>query len=117
MSHSNSHEYPTKWVVCPKCRGKGTIVNPSIDGNGIPAEQFQEDLDFYEDYMSGMFDITCPHCKGRTTVSVPDFDLCSDDERVAAEEHVQEQEDEERQRQEDLRIRWYEDGCPEYPYR
>lgn len=53
-----------KFIVCPRCRGNGEIVNPEVDGNGISAEQFDDDLDFRENYFSGVYDVACPCCNG-----------------------------------------------------
>lgn len=52
------------WVICFTCRGDGHVVNPSIDGCGLSAEDFHEDPDFAEDYMSGAYDIVCRTCGG-----------------------------------------------------
>lgn len=67
---------PAKYIVCPRCGGKGTHTNPNIDGNGLT----QSDLDeagpeFLEDYMSGVYDITCVKCQGMRVVLVPDDEL------------------------------------------
>ena len=56
------------WILCPVCEGEGKTVNPEIDSNGLTSEDFAEDPDFAEAYMSGAYDITCKACKGRTTV-------------------------------------------------
>ncbi len=61
-----------EWVVCDLCRGKGAVVNPSIDAGGLTAEDFAEDPDFMEGYLSGMYDIQCPRCAGRTTIPYPE---------------------------------------------
>jgi hypothetical protein len=55
---------PFRWEVCDLCDGEGKVVNPSIDANGLTAE------DFAEDYFRGRYDITCPQCRGRTTIPV-----------------------------------------------
>ena len=34
--------FPAKYVVCPRCHGAGTHVNPAIDGNGIGSEEMAE---------------------------------------------------------------------------
>ena len=61
------------WTLCPLCRGKGTVVNPSLDAGGLDMDGWRgEDPDFVEDYLSGAYDITCPQCLGRTTVAVCD---------------------------------------------
>ena len=48
-------ELPMKRVVCGTCRGTGSHVNPSIDCNGITAEEFAEDPEFAEAYFGGMW--------------------------------------------------------------
>ena len=58
-------EIRVKLEVCITCRGRGVIVNPSIDGNGLSREDFEQDPDFMEEYMSGVYDIQCPECHGR----------------------------------------------------
>jgi len=65
-------ELPAKYEVCDRCRGKGTHVNPNIDGNGLTAEDFAEDPDFKEDYFSGVYDVTCQECEGLRVVPVLD---------------------------------------------
>jgi hypothetical protein len=65
-------EVPIKFEVCPTCNGKGTHVNPSIDSNGLTAEDFAEDPDFREDYFSGRYDQTCNECHGERVV--PEID-------------------------------------------
>ncbi len=66
-------EVPAKFEVCDRCEGRGKHTNPSIDGNGIPAEDFHEDPDFMEDYLSGVYDVACYECKGQRVVKVPDY--------------------------------------------
>ncbi len=66
-------QMPAKRVVCPVCDGEGTHVNPSIDGNGITADEMQElGDDFREDYMRGVYDVRCEQCNGERVVLVPD---------------------------------------------
>ena len=65
-------EGPFEWVVCDLCDGRRTVVNPSIDASGLSAEDFAEDPDFAEQYMSGAFDIPCPRCGGRSTIPSPE---------------------------------------------
>jgi hypothetical protein len=60
-----------KYEVCSTCRGTGTTVNPSIDGNGISPEQFAEDPEFEEAYFAGRYDIVCPDCNGMRVELVP----------------------------------------------
>ena len=56
------------WIVCPVCEGNGTTVNPDIDGNGLSADDFNDDPDFREDYANGVYDIQCRCCKGLRVV-------------------------------------------------
>ena len=52
------------WMICPACRGEGSCVNPSIDSHGLSQEDFDQDPDFAENYMSGVYDICCQACDG-----------------------------------------------------
>lgn len=70
-------EIPFRWGVCPTCDGKGSHVNPSIDANGLTAEDFYDDPDFAEDYSSGLYDVPCYECGGRRVV--PEIDLPEND--------------------------------------
>ena len=67
---------PVRRIVCPTCDGTGTHVNPSIDGNGISAEDFANDPDFAESYFGGHFDVRCHECDGRNVIEVIDEDAC-----------------------------------------
>lgn len=61
----------TRFAVCPTCEGRGSIVNPAVDGNGISAEEMAElGDDFREDYLSGTYDVRCPECGGNRVVPV-----------------------------------------------
>ncbi len=67
-----THVLPHRFEVCPCCEGKGSRVNPAVDGHGISPEEFAEDPDFEEAYFSGRYDITCDECQGLRVVMVPD---------------------------------------------
>ncbi len=69
-------EVPFKYEVCGICDGKGTHVNPSVDCDGLTAEDFAEDPGFLEDYMSGCFDQTCNACGGKRVEAIMDRDNC-----------------------------------------
>ncbi len=69
--------FPAKFEVCSRCSGNGSIVNPSIDGNGISQEQFNEDPEFEEAYFAGAYDIPCPHCEGKRVEPVIDISACT----------------------------------------
>ncbi len=76
-------EIPTKFVVCDRCRGSGTHVNPAIDGHGISPDEFRDDPDFEEAYFRGDYDVPCYECKGNRVVTVPDGAKLSKEERAA----------------------------------
>ena len=77
-------ELPSKFVVCFRCNGKGTHVNPAVDGNGLSQEDFDEaGPDFREDYMAGVYDVSCYECKGQHVLEVPDPQKLTPDQRVA----------------------------------
>lgn len=68
----NEISLKARYEVCPRCEGKGTHVNPSIDGHGISAQEFAEDPQFKEDYFNGVYDVPCYDCKGLRVVPVVD---------------------------------------------
>lgn len=53
---------PARFEVCPRCQGEGSHVNPAVDGNGLTAEDFDQDPDFHDDYMAGAYDVPCEQC-------------------------------------------------------
>lgn len=53
--------------VCSICRGRGRMVNPSIDCGGLTREDF-DDPDFAEDYRAGRYNVTCSGCGGLRVV-------------------------------------------------
>jgi hypothetical protein len=58
-----------RYAVCPRCEGRGSHVNPAVDGNGITAEEMDElGEDFREDYLSGVYDVRCEECGGNRVV-------------------------------------------------
>lgn len=57
-----------QFAVCPTCEGRGSHVNPSIDSQGLSAEDFAEDPDFEEAYFSGAYDMPCSECHGQRVV-------------------------------------------------
>ena len=59
---------PAVYKVCPTCDGCGSHVNPSIDDQGLTAEDFSEDPDFKEEYMCGIYDVPCYECQGLRVV-------------------------------------------------
>ena len=79
-------EVPIKFEVCGTCQGKGTHVNPSIDCNGLTAEDFAEDPDFAEDYFSGRYDQTCNECGGERVVAVINEEGVDEETRALLDE-------------------------------
>ena len=65
---------PAVYVVCLKCKGTGKHVNPSVDGDGLTAEDFAEDPDFAESYLCGTYDVTCERCVGKRVNLEVDFE-------------------------------------------
>lgn len=76
-------ELPTTMEVCHTCEGKGTTVNPAIDGHGISSEEFAEDPDFAEAYFRGDYDVQCRTCGGRNVVPEVDWSRMSAEHRRA----------------------------------
>lgn len=104
---------PATREVCDTCRGRGHIVNPAVDGNGLTREDF-EDEDFREGYFGGRYDITCPECHGANVVKVPDVAACTTP-RLKAELALYERDQENHARwdAEDRYTRWAEGGYRE----
>jgi hypothetical protein len=75
------HELPARLEVCPRCRGKGSHVNPSIDGHGITQEERERDWsdDEWDGYLRGDYDVNCYECDGLRVVAVVDRDSCDPD--------------------------------------
>lgn len=86
-------EVPIKFEVCGTCQGKGTHVNPSIDCNGLTAEDFAEDPDFREDYFSGRYDQTCNECGGERVVPVINEEGVNDETRALLDKVTKQIED------------------------
>lgn len=76
-----SYSLPASYEVCHKCDGKGTHVNPAVDGHGISREEFDEDPEFREAYMSGVYDITCQHCEGLRVIPVINEEKLTDEQK------------------------------------
>lgn len=84
---------PSKYEVCWSCEGKGSMVNPAIDGNGISPEEFHDDPGFAEEYFSGVYDIVCPKCKGQRVIEEVDVENLPDHLRNRVEKHLQDEAD------------------------
>lgn len=111
---SEVYVLPHKYIVCPNCEGEGSTVNPSIDGSGISADEFLEDPSFYEDYMSGVYDITCRVCKGKRVIKAIDSDNLNDKEKEIFSLYQKQEEEERRYRKEcedEFRMQELMSGC------
>lgn len=78
-----------KWIICPACKGEGRCVNPNIDSNGLTRDDFAEDPDFAEDYLSGAYDVTCAACGGAGKIEKGHLKVLAEhaaDRRLAAME-------------------------------
>jgi hypothetical protein len=93
-----------KYVVCETCEGRGKHVNPSIDGNGLTSEDFAEDPEFREEYMSGRYDVTCYECKGERVVLDLDRDNVEASLLARIDSMLEEREDDERERAAERRM-------------
>ena len=65
-------QVPVTYEVCTTCNGRGTHVNPSVDCNGLTAQDFADDPDLMESYMSGVYDVACYGCGGKRVQPVLD---------------------------------------------
>ena len=69
----------SRYEICPHCRGEGSYVNPSIDGNGITESEMAElGDDFWEDYFSGTYDVRCEMCHGNRVIPKEDLQQVTD---------------------------------------
>ena len=66
------HTVHLQYEVCDTCTGRGKVVNPSIDCDGLTARDFEDDPDFAVAYRSGQYDIPCPCCHGMRVMLVLD---------------------------------------------
>lgn len=82
-------ELPVVFEVCGTCNGKGSHVNPSIDSNGLTASDFDEDPDFRENYMSGMYDVTCNECGGKRVVPILDEARATPEQIKYVQDHIE----------------------------
>lgn len=77
---------PGHYEVCYTCEGRGSMVNPSIDSNGITQSEMEElGDDFREDYAAGHFDVTCSECKGARVVLEPNRDNLTPEQAAVLE--------------------------------
>lgn len=93
----NKVALPTFMAVCGRCEGRGTHVNPSIDGNGLPEEWVNDD-DFMDDYRGGRYDVVCEECGGQNVIEMVDEENCLPELLEIYFEEMQELQDYENER-------------------
>jgi hypothetical protein len=81
-------ELPIEFDVCGYCSGKGSHVNPSMDGHGISKEDFDQDPDFAESYFRGDYDVQCHECHGDRVLAFPKVGYKFTEEQLAAIESM-----------------------------
>ncbi len=67
-------DLPSKRIVCPRCDGRG--VHDCWEGGMTGDEMAEQGPEFFEDYMSGVYDTQCTECRGRNVIEVIDRDYC-----------------------------------------
>lgn len=106
LPEGDEYLLPTKWAVCPVCKGRGSHVNPSIDAGGICRELFDDDPDFADQYWNGDYDQTCTRCEGKRVVPEVDWDALSPENRELYEQQLRDEADCEAERMAEIRA-----GC------
>jgi len=81
----------TIYKVCPRCKGKGSHVNPNVDGHGISPQEFQEDPDFREMYFAGVYDVACHECGGKRVIKEIDWSTVDEGVRKQYDIYLQEE--------------------------
>lgn len=72
MRLPEDHGWPTKYEVCPECRGKGAS---SAYLGAFTAEDVDElGPEWMEDYTAGRYDRPCQECNGLRVVEILDRD-------------------------------------------
>jgi len=85
------HRVPYTWTICTSCSGHGTDRGASVecDGGGFTATEWSEqDDDFKQDYLSGVYDRPCRPCSGLGRVQTPDLDALDPKVRAAYEQQL-----------------------------
>jgi uncharacterized protein YrzB (UPF0473 family) len=83
----NEVELPAKFIVCPRCEGKGVHDHPAFS-NGLTQEDF-DDQDFKEEYFRGTYDVACTECKGERVVPAPIEDKLNEQQKKFLEAHYE----------------------------
>ena len=84
-----TYSAPAKYEVCERCEGTGSHSNPSIDGNGITASEWDEwDDDSRQMYLSGGYDVRCTVCNGERVVLTINRERCEPNILAAYDAHI-----------------------------
>lgn len=107
------HTIPARYAICGRCRGKGSHVNPNIDGNGITADEWNGpdwDDESREMYMSGGYDVACDAGCENGKVLEPDVEHASPEVKALVALWQDQQNERARWDAEDRRTRMMESG-------
>ena len=83
-----------EWEICDECGGDGQHTNRNIDGNGITQSEladmdFDDRVEFMDNYMSGRYDVSCEHCHdGKVKVYTEPADDAPDEVKEAYEDRT-----------------------------
>ena len=80
---------PAKYEVCWRCEGKG--VHDCWEGGMTGDEMAEQGPDFFDDYMSGMYDTQCSDCKGQRVLLTVSRDECRAEDLVLYERHLEQE--------------------------
>ena len=79
-------QLPAHWVICGTCDGDGK--SSAHLGAFTQDEWAQEDDDFKQDYLDGVYDLPCPECGGSGKVMEIEREACTSPEQVEALEYL-----------------------------
>lgn len=74
-------EVAAEFIVCQRCEGHGTHVDPNVDGSGLTPDDLADE-DFREEYFRGDYDVKCFRCDGERVVPRIHFDMLSAAQRA-----------------------------------
>jgi hypothetical protein len=83
--------FPAKYEVCGRCQGKG--VHDCWEGGMSQDEMAEQGPEFFEDYMSGMYDKRCDECKGERVVLVIDRRRANKEALAEYDQYQQDEQD------------------------
>ena len=67
-------ELVLKPEICCRCNGTGKTLYGSLEGMAFTQSDFDEDPDFREELMDGVYDVSCPNCASMGAVLTLDAD-------------------------------------------